>query len=542
MADSIKSSSDTTKHGMIVLNPDGSNVGGSVTVDPTGLATDTNQTNGSQKTQIVDAGGEAVTVTGGKLDVNASVDTTGLALDATLTDNSQVTQIVDSSGNAVTVTGNKLDVNASIDTTGLATTTTDTNTGTIASDTTSIDAKIPSLGQALAAGSVPVVLPAAQITTLTPQTDALTDTQLRATAVPVSGTFWQATQPVSAASLPLPSGAATAAKQPALGTAGTASSDVITVQGIASMTALKVDGSAVTQPVSFTGSGDVATQTTLAAINAKLVSGTDIGDVTINNSTGAAAVNIQDGGNTITVDGTVAATQSGSWSLAANQSVNIAQMNGVTTTMGNGASGTGVQRVTIASDSTGNIATIGTSVTPGTAAANLGKAEDAAHSSGDVGVMSLGVRASSPTERSAGPTDGDYEPFATNERGAIWVTPIPSANGGDSVMNATSEDGSTALTNTAQVIKATAGTLTGYYIYNPNSSATYVHFYNTAAASVTVGTTNPLFGLCIPATGAANLSGLNVKFSNAGWSWAATTTGGGNTAPSTALEAVAFYI
>lgn len=37
----------------------------------------------------------------------------------------------------------------------------------------------------------------------------LTDAQLRATAVPVSGTFWQATQPISAASLPLPSGAAT---------------------------------------------------------------------------------------------------------------------------------------------------------------------------------------------------------------------------------------------------------------------------------------------------------------------------------------------
>jgi hypothetical protein len=38
----------------------------------------------------------------------------------------------------------------------------------------------------------------------------------------------------------LPTGAATAAKQPALGTAGTASADVITVQGIASMTPLAV--------------------------------------------------------------------------------------------------------------------------------------------------------------------------------------------------------------------------------------------------------------------------------------------------------------
>ena len=45
-------------------------------------------------------------------------------------------------------------------------------------------------------------------------------------------------------------GVATAAKQPALGTAGTASADVITVQGIASMTALKTDSSATTQPVS----------------------------------------------------------------------------------------------------------------------------------------------------------------------------------------------------------------------------------------------------------------------------------------------------
>lgn len=41
---------------------------------------------------------------------------------------------------------------------------------------------------------------------------------------------------------------------------------------------------------------------------------------------------------------------------ATNISTNIAQMNGVTVTMGNGASGTGVQRVTIANDSTGIIA------------------------------------------------------------------------------------------------------------------------------------------------------------------------------------------
>lgn len=42
--------------------------------------------------------------------------------------------------------------------------------------------------------------------------------------------------------------------------------------------------------------------------------------------------------------------------LEANQSSNVAQINGVTPLMGNGASGTGAQRVTIANDSTGIIA------------------------------------------------------------------------------------------------------------------------------------------------------------------------------------------
>jgi len=144
------------------------------------------------------------------------------------------------------------------------------DTGTIAGDTTSIDGKLPALGQALAAASVPVVLPAAQITTLTPpaaitgfatstKQDTLIghvdgvetllgtiDADTSTLAGAVSGTEMQ----VDVVSSALPTGASTAAKQPALGTAGTASTDVLTVQGIASMTALKVDGSGVTQPVS----------------------------------------------------------------------------------------------------------------------------------------------------------------------------------------------------------------------------------------------------------------------------------------------------
>ena len=54
--------------------------------------------------------------------------------------------------------------------------------------------------------------------------------------------------PITAAALPLPTGAATAAKQPALGTAGTASTDVLTVQGIAAMTPLAVSAAALPLP------------------------------------------------------------------------------------------------------------------------------------------------------------------------------------------------------------------------------------------------------------------------------------------------------
>lgn len=53
---------------------------------------------------------------------------------------------------------------------------------------------------------------------------------------------------------------------------------------------------------------DLANVTAAGELNvlATAQPGVDIGDVTINNGAGAAAVNIQDGGNSITVDGTVA--------------------------------------------------------------------------------------------------------------------------------------------------------------------------------------------------------------------------------------------
>jgi len=93
------------------------------------------------------------------------------------------------------------------------------------------------------------------------------------------------TQPVSATALPLPTGASTSAKQPALGTAGTPSADVISVQGVSGGTP---------QPVS-------------------------------------------DGGSSITVDGTVTANQgtaialSGAWPEKITDGTNVAAVKAAST-------------------------------------------------------------------------------------------------------------------------------------------------------------------------------------------------------------------
>jgi hypothetical protein len=62
-----------------------------------------------------------------------------------------------------------------------------------------------------------------------------------------------------------------------------------------------------------------------------------------------------------------------------------------------------------------NVATIN----PGTAATSLGKAEDAPHTTGDTGVMVLGVRNDTHVGRAG--TDGDYVPIALDGHGCVYV-------------------------------------------------------------------------------------------------------------------------
>ena len=141
-----------------------------------------------------------------------------------------------------------------------------------------------------------------------PVSGPLTDTQLRATAVPVS-----LSSDIQIGAVELKNGA----------------DDTRATITVAN--ALKVDGSAVTQPVSA-ASLPLPSGASTAALQTQ--PGVDIGDVTINNASGASAVNIQDGGNSITVDGTVTAnpttaltvgTHANAWNAA------VTRVNGVST-------------------------------------------------------------------------------------------------------------------------------------------------------------------------------------------------------------------
>ena len=99
-----------------------------------------------------------------------------------------------------------------------------------------------------------------------------------------------------------------------------------------------------------------------------------------------------------------------------------------------------------------------------------------------------------------------------------------------------------AQTTTVQTVKPGEGALSGYYVYNPNSSVAYVQFFDVASGTaVTLNTTVPTFSIGIPATAAANLfDGTGIQFRN-GLKLACTTTATGSTAPSTGLDVNIFF-
>lgn len=173
--------------------------------------------------------------------------------------------------------------------------------------------------------------------------------------------------------LPLPSGASTEAtlstlntKVPSLGQALMAASTPVAIasnQSALPITdnsgSLTVDGLVTVStdnPIRVYAAGGWPLPSGASTSALQTQPGVDIGDVTINNASGGSAVNIQDGGNSITVDGTVAI--SNELTIGTDDPIRIYAATGL----------------------------------PLPSGASQGLAEDAAHVSGDIGVMALSVR------------------------------------------------------------------------------------------------------------------------------------------------------
>lgn len=235
----------------------------------------------------------------------------------------------------------------------------------------------------------------------------------------------------------LPSGASTAAKQPALGTAGTASTDVISIQGIASMTKLLVTPDSVALP--------------------------------------------------------------------ANQSVNVAQINGVTPLMGAGNTGTGSARVTIATDqvaipvSQATGTNLHTVIDSGTVT-TVSTVTSLSQLAGTAIAMNTGVRAAG-VQRVTIATD-DVVP--ASQSGTWTVQPGNTANTTAWLMTRTASTPSklvSASGTNATSLKGSAGTVYAIIAFNLNASPRYLKLYNKATAP-TVGSDTPVQVFMIPGNAA----------------------------------------
>ncbi len=202
-----------------------------------------------------------------------------------------------------------------------------------------------------------------------------------------------------------------------------------------------------------------------------------------------ADITIADGGNSITVDGSL---------TTVSTVTNLAQMNGAAISMGTGLDGVGVQRVTLATD----IALPTGTNTIGKLAANSGT------DIGDVDVTSIAAGSNLIGDVGIqGRTTGGLSIYYDND-----------------------------LDETAVAVKAAAGTLYGMHVINLTAAPLYLQLFDVAQGSVTVGTTTPTVQFVVPGNADSDGAGFTfnvpqgIAFATA-ITAAATTNSEGNGAP-----------
>jgi hypothetical protein len=317
-----------------------------------------------------------------------------------------------------------------------------------------------------------------------------------------------------------------AAFNAAFGTAGTPDSQVMTVQGAASMTPLSVN--------LFVGGTAVATGGGATGATVPRVDIANDGDIAIDidataSNTGAMAGSL----------GTIASrlVVAGVFDTTSKTEGDQSMCNGSTATP-TGAAGdqrsvqfwcTRTGALNVVSSSTG---ATGSAVPAGATYAGV-----------NVGGNTRGLTAVNPSGSIyAAQIDIASVLGATiSATNPVFVKSVPGTAGGWDAFNATAADGATACTNTAQAVKASPGLFGGYVpVNNPNTADSWLQIYDVAAGSVTVGTTNPKLTIRIPGIAANSVAGNvvipeGVTFGTA-IAIACTSTAGGNGAPSVAVE------
>ena len=214
-------------------------------------------------------------------------------------------------------------------------------------------------------------------------------------------------------------------------------------------------------------------------------------------STGAGAVPIQDGSNSITVDngGTFAvqAAQSGTWTVQPGNTANTTAWK---------VDGSAVTQPVSGTVSVTGVATSAKQDTAQTALDAIKTAVEildntVAGTELQVDVLTM------PTTAVSQSGTWTVQPGNTANTTPWLTTPTPATSGGLIVYR------SIDLDESEEEVKATAGQLFGWYLYNAAASMRYLKFYNATAANTTVGTTAPVLTIPVAAGAAAN-----VEFSN----------------------------
>jgi len=447
-----------------------------------------------------------------------------LAYNTAAMDNADKLQIFIEDGSTTQATSGTVTANIGTIATLATATKQDTGNASVAS----VDTKTPALGQALAAASTPVVLTAAQVTTLTPPAaitgfatsakqdtaDTSINTLLKPASTLAAVTTVGTVSSITAIANALPAGTNAIGKLAANSGVDIGDVDVTTlpsvhfqdlyITGQGSQTTLNNN---VILATAGTGSTDTLNGTTgisFRSLSFQLIpaAGTvTAGVITFegsNDNTNFISIFLSDTAN-VTANPAATINVSASTNRYFTGAISFRYFRARISTGITGTT-TGVQaftvfstipfsnpRLTVSQQSPTSLnATVGT-VSPGSAAANLGKAEDGAHTSGDVGVFALGVRADTLADVSG--STGDYIQQSHDLKGRLMVGSAPR----DLKLNqVTTITASTAETTIVTAVASTFLDLYGLIVTNTSATAVTV-----AIKDATAGTTR--LNIAVPA-------------------------------------------